>query len=441
MSSKPLISEPLKALVSKSEQTRSLILAAAARLFRDQGYTASTLRKIAAAAGIAAGSIYYHFNSKDEILDEVLDLGLRQVFEAVKETRAACEAQGEGFREIFAAMVHTHLTYLLQASDFTSSNIRNFSMLPTAMRERHRPLRRAYADEWDDALGKALAAGSIRSDIKIVPLRQFVIGALNWTVEWFDANRYSIEIFSNKATELILDGMLTEPGKPVVEKIFPEGDQVNLLMPEGSKAVQTRSHILSSAAKVMRNRGFKASTVRHIADAAGMEAGSIYYHFSSKSEILDEVLDRGLRDLFEGVAKVLADETHFPDHRGRIAAAIRTHMMFLFARSEFSSANLRIYGHLPEKVRARHRPIRHDYSRVWDKSLNMAREAGKIRPDIEIVPLRQVMLGALNWTVEWFDPAEGERAGFYTLQKMIVMLQTLLLDGIVRHYADRGSGG
>ena len=249
MSSKPLISEPLKALVSKSEQTRSLILAAAARLFRDQGYTASTLRKIAAAAGIEAGSIYYHFNSKDEILDEVLDLGLRQVFEAVKETRAACEAQGEGFREIFAAMVHTHLTYLLQASDFTSSNIRNFSMLPTAMRERHRPLRRAYADEWDDALGKALAAGSIRSDIKIVPLRQFVIGALNWTVEWFDANRYSIEIFSNKATELILDGMLTEPGKPVVEKIFPEGDQVNLLMPEGSKAVQTRSHILSSAAK------------------------------------------------------------------------------------------------------------------------------------------------------------------------------------------------
>ncbi|MCF8466897.1 MAG: TetR/AcrR family transcriptional regulator [Sneathiella sp.] len=440
MSSNPLFSEPSKAALSKSEQTRSLILAAAARLFREQGYTASTLRKIATKAGIEAGSIYYHFNSKDEILDEVLDLGLRQIFEAVKKTRGDCEARGEGFREIFAAMVQTHLTYLLQASDFTSSNIRNFSMLPGEMRERHRPLRRAYADEWDDAFAKALAEGSIRSDIRVVPLRQFVIGALNWTVEWFDASRYSIAVFSRKAAELILDGMLTEPGKPVAEKIISEAVHVELPVTEGSKAAHTRSYILSSAAKVMRNRGFSASTVRHIADAAGMEAGSIYYHFSSKDEILDEVLDRGLRDLFEGVSRVLEDDKQFPNHRSRIAAAIRAHMMFLFARSEFSSANIRIYGQLPEKVRARHRPIRYEYSKAWDKSLSEAREAGEIRPDIEIAPLRQVMLGALNWTVEWFDPQKGGEEDFYTLEEMIAMLQTLLLDGIVRHATMNSSG-
>jgi TetR/AcrR family transcriptional regulator, cholesterol catabolism regulator len=123
-------------LQSKSGQTRAQILAAAARLTREQGYNASTLRMIARAADVEAGSIYYHFNSKDEILEEVLDVGLRQIFDAVSETRARCKAGACGFRETFASMVETHLTYLLRDSDFTSSNIRNFPMLPEAMRVR-----------------------------------------------------------------------------------------------------------------------------------------------------------------------------------------------------------------------------------------------------------------------------------------------------------------
>ena len=57
-----------------------LILASAARLFRRQGYSATTLRQIAGAAKIEAGSIYYYFDSKEAILDEVLDRGLRHVF-------------------------------------------------------------------------------------------------------------------------------------------------------------------------------------------------------------------------------------------------------------------------------------------------------------------------------------------------------------------------
>ena len=69
----------------KSERSRDLILRSAAQLFRNQGFAATTLRQIAARAKIKAGSIYYHFSSKEEILDEVLDRGLRHVFETVKQ--------------------------------------------------------------------------------------------------------------------------------------------------------------------------------------------------------------------------------------------------------------------------------------------------------------------------------------------------------------------
>jgi len=55
--------------IRKSEATRKRILDAAAILFGDQGYTATTLRQIAKSARIDAGSIYYYFASKEEILD------------------------------------------------------------------------------------------------------------------------------------------------------------------------------------------------------------------------------------------------------------------------------------------------------------------------------------------------------------------------------------
>src|SRR5450759_3559345 len=59
------------AQISKSEKSRDSILEAAAKLFRRQGYSATTLRQIAAMAEIKAGSIYYYFDSKEAILNEV----------------------------------------------------------------------------------------------------------------------------------------------------------------------------------------------------------------------------------------------------------------------------------------------------------------------------------------------------------------------------------
>ena len=61
-----------------------MILETAARLFRHEGYAATSLRAIAAACDMKAGSLYYHFESKDQIVSEVLDIGVQRVFDAVK---------------------------------------------------------------------------------------------------------------------------------------------------------------------------------------------------------------------------------------------------------------------------------------------------------------------------------------------------------------------
>jgi TetR/AcrR family transcriptional regulator, cholesterol catabolism regulator len=186
----------------KSERSRDLILQSAAQLFRHQGFSATTLRQIAARAKIKAGSIYYHFDSKEEILDEVLDRGLRHVFETVK---GAVDRAGKvSHRRRIALAIEAHLVALLETSDFTSANIRMYGQLPEHLKKPHRPLRRAYAAYWDRLFLNARRAGEIRADMEIVPLRMFVIGALNWTIEWFRLDSKDAVLDLARRTELLI---------------------------------------------------------------------------------------------------------------------------------------------------------------------------------------------------------------------------------------------
>lgn len=190
----------------KADLSREQILLAAARLFRDQGYAATTLRQIAAAAHMKAGSIYYHFSSKDQILDEVLNTGMERNFAAVKEAVAACSADADAAERVRAAM-SAHLRTLLSSSEFTAVDIRIFGQLPAEIQARHQAVRAEYRRYWDGLFRSAIESGQFRKDIKVAPLRQFVLGALNWTVEWFDPETQSVDELIERCTELIISGV------------------------------------------------------------------------------------------------------------------------------------------------------------------------------------------------------------------------------------------
>ena len=65
--------------LSKSEATRIKILNAAARTFRAKGYAATTLNEIAEATNMRAGSLYYHFDSKEQLVEAVFEIGMQQI--------------------------------------------------------------------------------------------------------------------------------------------------------------------------------------------------------------------------------------------------------------------------------------------------------------------------------------------------------------------------
>lgn len=185
--------------------TRERILLEAARLFRHHGYAATTLREVADASGIKAGSIYYHFESKDQILGEVLDKGIQVVAETVRQRVDALPADATA-RERVAAAIEGHLWGLLHHGDFTSANIRIYGQIPPAAKNRHRKIRRDYADYWDRLLEDALERGELRPDSSTAVIRLFVIGALNWTVEWYNPQKGSFQDFVKQIRAIVFDG-------------------------------------------------------------------------------------------------------------------------------------------------------------------------------------------------------------------------------------------
>ena len=195
----------------KSEVGREGILDAAASLFRQRGYGAVSLRSIAQAAGIKAGSIYYHFASKDEIVTEILNVGILAVHAEVVAAVDALPAWASA-DVIFRAALRGHLRTLLEHGDYTSANVRIFGQVPPAVRDANLSVRRDYEKYLDVLLSKLQADGVIRSDVNIGRFRLMLIGALNATLEWFDPAKGSAEELADDYADAFLYGILNQTG-------------------------------------------------------------------------------------------------------------------------------------------------------------------------------------------------------------------------------------
>jgi len=210
--SKPKVGARKKAKEAPAELTRGYILKAAAKLFRDQGYVATTLRQIAEAAGIQAGSVYYHFRSKDEILLEILDTGIDEVQKSVAD-RLADLPKNASPRQRIGVGIEAHLVGLLQHGDFTSASIRTYGQLPPSLKRANQGRRKAYSNFWDRLLAEAAESGDLRPGIDLHIARLVVLGAVNWTVEWYDPKQGSVQKIAMQIASLISDGVFLTQGK------------------------------------------------------------------------------------------------------------------------------------------------------------------------------------------------------------------------------------
>lgn len=177
------------------------ILNAGAWLLRHRGYESMTTRAIAERVGIKAGSIYHHFPSKDAIVEQVLNEGVRVVFDAVTAALAALPADATPLDRLRAA-IKSHLQSSLENSDYTSASIRAFAFLPSGLREHCRVERRRYEEIWRDIVQQAADAGYIPQGLSLDAVRLMLLGAVNWAGEWYRPGRVSIDEIADSFARL-----------------------------------------------------------------------------------------------------------------------------------------------------------------------------------------------------------------------------------------------
>jgi AcrR family transcriptional regulator len=183
---------------------RRRVLDAAAERFVSQGYAATTLRQIAAAAGLKAGSIYHHFDSKESLFIAVLDDGIDVMTDAFDKVEAGADPAASS-RQRVLDHVRAHLGAVFDHGSYTAAHITAFQTAPPTVREQVIPSRDRYEKMWS-ALLREIFADRPASDLRLN--RLFLFGAMNTTIEWYDpTGPTSLDQLASAITDQFLTGV------------------------------------------------------------------------------------------------------------------------------------------------------------------------------------------------------------------------------------------
>lgn len=190
---------------SKGERTRHRILVAAAELLGDEGYHGATLSDIAKKSSMQAGSLYYHFESKDAIVEEVLQVGIDNAGAAIDAALADLGPNRSG-QVRFEAAIRAYLRAILEEASFTRANIRCYDEAPEEIRQRSSKRVRSLINQWVALYGEGVLDGSLRADIDPSVLTRMVMAALNSCARWLGPGDQSADEVAEMFASAVLDG-------------------------------------------------------------------------------------------------------------------------------------------------------------------------------------------------------------------------------------------
>lgn len=164
--------------------SRQLILSAAAELFVEQGYAGASVRKIAARAGLLAGSVYHHYPAKEDLFVAVQKEGFRQIIERVE---AAIRASDDPWARLELACGE-HVTGVVAGDPI--ARVTATGLFAIHERTLQRRLAR-QRDRYEAVFRKLIAALDLRPGADRTLFRLALFGALNWTLVWYRPGRLS----------------------------------------------------------------------------------------------------------------------------------------------------------------------------------------------------------------------------------------------------------
>ena len=291
---------------------RDEILRTAAALIADEGYRAASMRDVATASGILAGSLYHHFPSKEAIAVELVEEYHADLVRTVRDFGPIAGDPVAALRSFArdAAEVSGRHRAAVQISKFDAPSIAS-SSLKTVVRALPASLDR----QWRMLISAAVLAGAIdpRLDTRILRhvLRSTTLqaGIIVWERGAPDGG---VRAAADCTTSILFDGLAAGAaalgeftGKSAAIRAVNEA-RARWAAEAARRRTERRAALLDDARSQFALRGFEVTTMRDIAEAAGLPAGNLYRYFQSKDAMVAEILGEFSDRLLDAYQEVLA---------------------------------------------------------------------------------------------------------------------------------------
>lgn len=171
-------------------------------MFSKRGYHATSIRDVAAAVGMLPGSLYYHFESKEDLLIAVYEKGVRRISDAVTE---AASGQTDPWKRLETACI-AHLEALLRDDDYGQVVVRVLPNDVPKVRARLVGLRDGYEKLFTDFIG----ALQLPPGVDRRYLRLMLLGALNSAMRWYHEGKDTPRTIARRFLRLLKEALQTQ---------------------------------------------------------------------------------------------------------------------------------------------------------------------------------------------------------------------------------------
>jgi TetR/AcrR family transcriptional regulator, cholesterol catabolism regulator len=189
-----------------STDPRQEILRTAARLFQQQGYDGTSMNDIAAALQLSKGGLYHHFQSKDEILfnlmDHAMDITQERVINAV---RGIADPEAR-----LRALIRLHISVVLSIRDREITvMLHENHPLPPPLRKRINTRKKDYVHFVEKLIGEVQSARGSKSNVNPRAAAFALLGMINWIYQWYrPEGTLQEENLAQQYTEIFFSGAL-----------------------------------------------------------------------------------------------------------------------------------------------------------------------------------------------------------------------------------------
>jgi TetR/AcrR family transcriptional regulator, cholesterol catabolism regulator len=186
-----------------------------------------------------------------------------------------------------------------------------------------------------------------------------------------------------------------------------------------------REELVAVAARLFAERGYHGTSMADLADAMGVQKGSLYSLTGSKQDLLVVVTREGAAAFHAKLDAVQEDA----EPLARLRAALRGHLAVVAAQVDAATVFTREWRYLEEPELTAFRDERRRYEARWRALVRDAAERGALRSDVDVDAVVLVLLSAANWAYTWIR-ADAET------DELADRFFAIVVDG-VRGYATR----